>query len=103
MWSRTPRRWPGSRSGWPAGWPRDFPDLDRIDLRALAQASPWLSIRQLIAAEWSVLRMDFGTIHRGISNSGGPDRNMFWISVKKFGELLPPEPALQTVSCEIVA
>lgn len=83
--------------------PRDFPDLDQIDLGALAHSSPWLSIRQLIAPEWSLLRMDFGAIHRGISNTGGHDRNMFWISVKKFGDLLPPEPALQTIGSEIVA
>ena len=47
---------------------------------------------------WSILLMDFGTIHRGARNTGAWDRNMFWISVKKRGELLPPEPVMQTVS-----
>ena len=42
--------------------------------------------------------MDFGTIHRGAHNTGSWDHNMFWISVKKRGELLPPEPVMQTVS-----
>ena len=75
----------------------DIADLDRVDLRTIARSEEWVSVRQLIAPEWSLLRMDFGTIHRGIRNTGGYDRNMFWISVKKRGELLPPEPALQAV------
>lgn len=83
--------------------PRELPDLDRIDLRALARIYPWLSVRQLLAAEWSLVRMDFGAIHRGVANTGSHDRIMFWISVKKLGELLPPEPALQTIGAEIVA
>jgi phosphatidylglycerophosphate synthase len=82
--------------------PRDLPDLDRIDLAPLAAVSPWLSVRQLIAAEWSVLRMDFGTIHRGIANTGAHDRSMFWISVKKHGDLLPPEPVLQAFGPETI-
>jgi hypothetical protein len=81
--------------------PRELPDLDHIDLRALARAFPWLSVRQLIVAEWSLLRMDFGAIHRGVANSGSHNRSMFWISVKRLGELLPPEPALQTIGAEI--
>jgi phosphatidylglycerophosphate synthase len=77
--------------------PGNLPDLDLVDLQAIARGSPWVSIRQLLAPEWSLLRMDFGTIHRGIRNTGSYDRNVFWISVKKRGELLPPEPTLQTI------
>jgi phosphatidylglycerophosphate synthase len=71
---------------------------DRVDLNALARSSEWVSVRQLLAPQWSLLRMDFGAIHRGIANTGAQDRNMFWISVKKRGALLPPEPALQTIA-----
>jgi hypothetical protein len=47
--------------------------------------------------------MDFGAIHRGIANTGSHDRNMFWISVKKRGALLPPEPTLQTFASPVVS
>ena len=76
----------------------DIGDPDRVDLRAIATSRAWVSIRQLLAPPWSILLMDFGTIHRGAHNTGSWDRNMFWISVKKRGELLPPEPVMQTVS-----
>ena len=72
----------------------DIADPDRVDLRAFAKTANWVSIRQLLAPAWSMLLMDFGTIHRGIPNSGDWDRNMFWLSVKKRGEFLP-EPLLQ--------
>jgi phosphatidylglycerophosphate synthase len=68
---------------------------DCVDLRALAKTADWVSIRQLLAPAWSLLLMDFGTIHRGIANNGDWDRNMFWISVKKRGEVLAEEPLLQ--------
>jgi hypothetical protein len=42
--------------------------------------------------------MDFGTIHRGIANQGDSDRVLFWISVKRGGDLLPPEPVVQVIS-----
>ena len=78
----------------------DIGDPNRVDLRAIATSRDWVSIRQLLAPPWSILRMDFGAIHRGVHNTGSWDRNMFWISVKKRGELLPPEPVLQTVSID---
>jgi phosphatidylglycerophosphate synthase len=83
--------------------PREIRDLNRVDLRELLQATAWISVRQLLAPEWSLLRMDFGAIHRGIPNTGSFDRNMFWISVKKCGELLPAEPVLQTIVAEVVS
>ena len=76
--------------------PPDIGNPDCVDLREIANTSDWISIRQLLAPAWSMLLMDFGAIHRGISNQGSWDRHMFWISVKKRGELLPPEPLLQT-------
>jgi len=76
---------------------------DRVDLHAIARSAEWVSVRQLLAPEWSLLRMDFGAIHRGIANTGSHDRNMFWISVKKRGALLPPEPTLQTFAAPVVS
>ena len=81
--------------------PAEFDDPDLVDISALSNARPWISIRQLIAPCWSMLRMDFGAIHRGIANTGSFDRHMFWVSVKK-GALLPPEPALAAIPNEIV-
>jgi phosphatidylglycerophosphate synthase len=77
--------------------PAAFDDPDCVDLTALSNARPWVSIRQLIAPCWSLLRMDFGAIHRGIANTGSFDRHMFWVSVKK-GALLPPEPSLAAIA-----
>jgi hypothetical protein len=82
--------------------PAAFPDPDSIDMRALAAESFWVSIRQLLAPEWSMLRMNFGAVHRGIANASGFDRYMFWISVKK-GALLPPEPTLAAVERAVLA
>jgi len=72
-------------------------DLDRVDLDLLYRESEWVSIRQLIARPFSVLKMDFGAIHRGIANTGSYDRVMFCISVKRGHDLLPPEPTLQRI------
>ena len=68
-----------------------------IDLSSLAATGGSVSIRQLIAPPFSVLRMDFGTLHRGIPNTGDFDRILFWVSVKKPGALLPPEPQFEKV------
>jgi phosphatidylglycerophosphate synthase len=72
-------------------------DLDAVDLRLLARGGDWVSVRQLLAPPFSVLKMDFGTIHRGVANQGDSDRVLFWISVKRGGELLPPEPLVQAI------
>lgn len=72
-------------------------DLDNVDVDLLCRDAAWVSIRQLVAPPFSVLRMDFGAIHRGIANTGGYDRVMFWISVKRGADLLPPEPTLQHI------
>jgi hypothetical protein len=56
-----------------------------------------VSVRQLLAPPFSLLKMDFGTIHRGVANQGESDRVMFWVSVKQGADLLPPEPAVQTI------
>ncbi len=72
-------------------------DLDAVDLRGLVRNSEWVSVRQLLAPPFAVLKLDFGAIHRGIANTGKEDRVLFWVSVKKRGPLLPPEPRVQVI------
>jgi hypothetical protein len=72
-------------------------DLDDVDLRLLAREADWVSVRQLLAPPFSILKMDFGTIHRGIANEGDENRVLFWISVKRGVDLLPPEPVVQVI------
>ena len=41
--------------------------------------------------------LDFGTIHRGIANTGSYDRVLFWISVRKNGAVLEPELLIHAI------
>ncbi|HVH45055.1 MAG TPA: hypothetical protein VM925_22030 [Labilithrix sp.] len=70
-------------------------DPDVVDLGVLLDAADCVSIRQLIAKPFNVLKLDFGTIHRGISNTEPRERVMFWISVKRPGAPLPVESLFQ--------
>jgi hypothetical protein len=72
-------------------------NLDVIDLEALADACGHLSVRQLLAAPFSIIKMGFGTIHRGVANTGGFERVMFWISVNRRPDFLPVEPAVELI------
>jgi len=72
-------------------------NLDAVDLPALVQAGEWVSVRQLLAKPFSLIKLDFGTIHRGIANTGDYDRILFWVSFIKRGALLPPEPLVQVI------
>lgn len=81
----------------PDVYARATADLDVVDVDLLCRELDWVSIRQLIARPFSVLKMDFGAIHRGIANTGGYDRVMFWISVKRGADLLPAEPRMQNI------
>jgi hypothetical protein len=72
-------------------------NLDAVDLPALVQTGEWVSVRQLLTKPFSVIKLDFGAIHRGIANTGDYDRVLFWISFIKRGALLPPEPLVQVI------
>jgi hypothetical protein len=48
-----------------------------------------------LAQPFTLIKMDFGAIHRGVANTGDYHRVMFWVSAKKRGALLPPEPLVQ--------
>jgi hypothetical protein len=70
-------------------------DLDVIDLDALVEAGGYVSVRQLLARPFSIIKMDFGTIHRGVANTGDFERIVFWISVNRSRERLPVEPVVE--------
>ncbi len=74
-----------------------FANLDVIERDELGEACEWVSVRQLLAPPFSMVRMDFGTLHRGVANTGGFERIMFWISVSRSRDLLPVEPAVQVI------
>ncbi len=73
---------------------------ETVELSSLMATGGSISVRQLLAPPFSVLRMDFGTLHRGVANTGDFDRVLFWVSVKKPGTLLPPEPRFQKVAID---
>jgi hypothetical protein len=52
-------------------------DLDDVDLAALVGASDWVSVRQFLTTPFSIVKMDFGTIHRAVANTGDYDRVLF--------------------------
>ncbi len=72
-------------------------NLDVIDFDQLVEDCGPVSVRQLLAPPYSVIKMDFGTIHRGISNTGTYERTMFWISVIRKGHSLPVEPVVEVI------
>eukprot|EP00742_Colponemidia_sp_Colp-10_P004921 GILJ01005255.1.p1 GENE.GILJ01005255.1~~GILJ01005255.1.p1 ORF type:complete len:499 (-),score=67.65 GILJ01005255.1:164-1516(-) len=73
-------------------------DPDNIDINLLQKTNGSFCLRQLVCDPFSIVKMDFGTIHRGVSNTGTYHRNMFFISVRKKNmPLLPPEKAFETI------
>jgi phosphatidylglycerophosphate synthase len=82
----------------PDAYQRATADLNAVDLPALARTGEWVSVRQLLAPPFTLIKMDFGAIHRGVANTGNYHRVLFWVSAKKRGALLPPEPVLQTIA-----
>jgi hypothetical protein len=66
-------------------------------LDPLVEACDYVSVRQLLARPFSIIKLDFGTIHRGVANTGGFERIMFWISFSRCVDLLPLEPMVQVV------
>jgi phosphatidylglycerophosphate synthase len=86
---------PGSMPA--AAYEKATANLDVVDLPTLARAGEWVSVRQLLARPFAVTKMDFGTIHRGVANTGNYDRVLFWVSIIKRGALLPLEPLVQVI------
>lgn len=74
-----------------------FANLDRIDLDHLTDIAGPISVRQLVARPGTIIRMDYGTLHRGVANTGDFERVMFWISVSRTADLLPVEPSVEII------
>lgn len=72
-------------------------DLDSVDLATLARADCDYSVRQAISCTFSLMRLQYATIHRGVSNRASQDRVMFYISVKKSSDLLPLEVTIASI------
>lgn len=72
-------------------------NLDVINLDSLVDTCDYVSVRQLLARPFSIIKMDFGTIHRGVANTGAFERVMFWISVNRRRDFLPVEPAIEVI------
>jgi hypothetical protein len=71
-------------------------NLDKIDVDLLISSTPNITICQKLARPFTVLKMDFETIHRGIGNTGSFHRVNFWCSVSRAGsEPGPQEPTVQ--------
>ena len=71
-------------------------DVDNIDIPALIHALPCVSLRQVAAVPGSIVRMNFGCIHRGVHNENPPGhtRLVFWVSVARNGYVVPIEPLI---------
>jgi phosphatidylglycerophosphate synthase len=82
----------------PDAYRRAVADLNAVDLCHLVQAGNWLSVRQLLAPPFTLIKMDFGAIHRGVANTGNYHRLLFWVSVRKKGAVLEPEPLVQRIA-----
>eukprot|EP00195_Chlamydomonas_chlamydogama_P016872 CAMPEP_0202890060 /NCGR_PEP_ID=MMETSP1392-20130828/578_1 /ASSEMBLY_ACC=CAM_ASM_000868 /TAXON_ID=225041 /ORGANISM="Chlamydomonas chlamydogama, Strain SAG 11-48b" /LENGTH=265 /DNA_ID=CAMNT_0049573545 /DNA_START=219 /DNA_END=1016 /DNA_ORIENTATION=+ len=87
----------------PHGTPKELIDEALSDMRNV-QLSPFTdtargglgySARQRVAPPFSVLRMEPGTIHRGIACNGPETRILFYVSVQHGTERAAQEPALQ--------
>lgn len=69
---------------------------NNVSLDDLLKDQDYVSVRQAIVKPFSILRMEFKAIHRGISNSENFHRIVFWISArKKTSPKIPIEPLIQ--------
>lgn len=73
---------------------RALSDTDNIDMSALIAELPCVSLRQLAAVPGSLVRMNFGCVHRGVRNASpaGCTRLAFYVSVVRNGAEVPVEP-----------
>ncbi|MBI3744405.1 MAG: hypothetical protein HY261_09005 [Chloroflexi bacterium] len=73
---------------------RAIADTDVVDVPLLEAHGA--TIAQLAAEQFAIVKMDFGTVHRGIANRGSDDRAMFYVSVRRPGASSTSEPLFQT-------
>jgi hypothetical protein len=69
--------------------------LEFVDVNGLIDSFDYVSVRQMLARPFSILKMDFGAIHRGIANKSGFERILFWISVTRGDVRVPEEGAVE--------
>jgi len=67
---------------------------DSVNLEELVNSVDFVTVRQMLVKPFSILRMEFDAIHRGITNSGTFNRIVFWISVRKRASPRSPEEPL---------
>eukprot|EP00005_Dracoamoeba_jomungandri_P000390 CAMPEP_0174256704 /NCGR_PEP_ID=MMETSP0439-20130205/5907_1 /TAXON_ID=0 /ORGANISM="Stereomyxa ramosa, Strain Chinc5" /LENGTH=492 /DNA_ID=CAMNT_0015339431 /DNA_START=158 /DNA_END=1636 /DNA_ORIENTATION=+ len=67
-------------------------DVNHVDVDLLLQQGGYLCLRQLLVRSYSLLKMDFGAIHRGIANAAPFERNVFYFSVVKDPSKVYSEP-----------
>jgi len=76
-------------------------DPNRVDMNLLLQTNGSYSVRQCIANPFTVIKLDFGTIHRAISNQGTYHRPMFYVSVVRKDTInqtnIPDEPLIASI------
>ncbi|CAF1106097.1 unnamed protein product [Rotaria sp. Silwood1] len=74
---------------------------DCVDVKRLLKDGDYYSVRQCVAKPFTLFKMDFGTIHRAISNQESYDRLMFYVSVIKKSAIdtveIPDEPLFQSI------
>ncbi len=69
---------------------------DSVNPEQLVNSVDYVTVRQMLVKLFSILRMEFDAIHRGISNTWTFNRIVFWISVRKKGSpQSPTEPLIQ--------
>lgn len=68
---------------------------DVIDIERIRAKLGYVSARQLFPRPFDIMRMDFGAIHRGLSNPHAKLRVVFWISITRNGAVSPAERVYQ--------
>ncbi len=68
-----------------------YSDIDNINFNKLASIVSCIEVKQKIAPPFSILKMDFGCIHRGISNRDKYHRVLYWMSFSNNPDLCPYE------------
>ncbi|CAF1189301.1 unnamed protein product [Rotaria sp. Silwood1] len=80
-------------------------NCDKINVSLLLKNQNYYSVRQCISNSFVVLKMDFGTIHRAISNHDTYHRPMFYISVIRKNSPnqtnIPDESLIETIKKDL--
>lgn len=75
-------------------------DLPAVDVNELLASMDYVTVRQMLARPYSIMKMDFGAVHRGIANTSGFERVLFWISVTRAGFNVHAEPLIEVFNLD---